>query len=168
MGQLFQGTVGHIFTITGTLRQNDIRMILDANFQDNSGMLFTKLDWLLIDDIIRTRRLSLLHKICNGCGPEYLSSYVNYVKSSHDYNTRTSRRNYLITPKCKKNSGLRTFHSSATRLWNKTEPSLRDTLSQKPFLGTSKGNKVQCLRKKRPVTSSELCKFGRASCRERV
>ena len=77
-------------------------MILDANFQDNSGMLFTKLDWLLIDDIIRTRKLSLLHKICNGCGPEYLSSYVNYVKSSHDYNTRTSRRNYLITPKCKK------------------------------------------------------------------
>ena len=109
-------------------------MILDANFQDNSGMLFTKLDWLLIDDIIRTRKLSLLHKICNGRGPEYLSSYVNYVKSSHDYNTRTSRRNYLITPKCKKNSGLRTFHSSDTRLWNKTEPSLRDTLSQERFL----------------------------------
>ena len=41
-----------------------------------------------------------------------------------------------------------TFHSSATRLWNKTEPSLRDTLSQKRFLGTSKGNKVHCLRKK--------------------
>ena len=116
------------------LQERCARMILDANFQDNSGMLFTKLDWLLIDDIIRTRKLSLLHKICNGCGPEYLSSYVNYVKSSHDYNTRTSRRNYLITPKCKKNSGLRTFHSSATRLWNKTEPSLRDTLSQKRFL----------------------------------
>ena len=83
------------------LQERCARMILDANFQDNSGMLFTKLDWLLIDDIIRTRKLSLLHKICNGCGPEYLSSYVNYVKSSHDYNTRTSRRNDLITPKCK-------------------------------------------------------------------
>ena len=58
-------------------------MILDANFEDNSGMLFTKLGRLLIDDIIHTRKLSLLHKICNGCGPGYLSSYVNYVKSSH-------------------------------------------------------------------------------------
>lgn len=39
------------------------------------------------------------------------------------------------TSKCKKNSGLRTlFHSSATRLGNKTEPSLGDTLSQKRFL----------------------------------
>ena len=116
------------------LQERCARMILDANFQDNSGMLFTKLGWLLTDDIIRTRKLSLLHKICNGCGPEYLSSYVNYVKGGHDYNTRTPRRNYLITPKCKKNSGPRAFHSSATRLWNKTEPSLRDTLSQKRFL----------------------------------
>ena len=30
--------------------------------------------------------------------------------------------------------GLRTFHSSPNRLWNKTEQSLRDTLSQKRFL----------------------------------
>ena len=98
------------------------RMILDANFGDNSVMLFTKLGWLPIDDIIRTRKQSLLHKIYNGRGPEYLSPNVNYGKSSHDYNTRTSRRNDRISPKCKKNSGLRTFLSSATRLWNKTEP----------------------------------------------
>ena len=84
------------------LQKRCARMILDANFQDNSGILFTKLGWLLIEDIIRTRKLSLLHKICNGCGPEHFSSYVNYVKSSHDYNTRTSRRNYLIMPECKK------------------------------------------------------------------
>ena len=44
-------------------------------------MLFTKLGWLPIDDIIHTRKLSFLHKIRNGRGPEYLSSYVNYVKS---------------------------------------------------------------------------------------
>ena len=109
LSQLLNTTLRYGATVPGTLRQNDIRMILDANFQDNSGMLFTKLDWLLIDDIIRTRRLSLLHKICNGCGPEYLSSYVNYVKSSHDYNRRTSRRNYLITPKCQKK--IRPEHS---------------------------------------------------------
>ena len=97
-------------------------------------MLFTQLNWLPIDDIIRARKLSLLHKIYNGHGPEYFSSYVNYVKSRHDYNTRTTKRNDLIAPKSKKNSGLRTFHSSATRLWNEAESSLRNTLSQKCFL----------------------------------
>ena len=93
------------------LRERCARMILDANFEDNSGMLFTKLGWLLIDDIIHTRKLSLLHKICNGCGPEYLSSYVNYVKSSHG-------RPQKIPFQC---------YSSV----EETEPSLRDTLSQK-------------------------------------
>ena len=33
-----------------------------------------------------------------------------------------------------KHSGLRTFHSSATRLWNETELSFRDIVSQKRFL----------------------------------
>ena len=93
-------------------------MILDANFRDNSVMLFTKLGWLPIDDIIRTRKLSLLHKI---------------------YNDR-------ISSKCKKNSGLRSFLSSATRLWNKTEPSLRHTLLQKRFL-TDLQRKTACVRK---------------------
>ena len=35
------------------------RIILDANFQDNSVMLFTKLGWLPTDDIICTRKLYL-------------------------------------------------------------------------------------------------------------
>ena len=131
MGQLFQETVGEIVTITETLRQNDTRCL----FPDNSVMLYSKLGWLPMDNIIRTRKLSLLHKICNGYGPEYISTYVNYVKSSHDYNSRTSRRNDLITPKCKKNS-LRPqnipfqCHSSVQQNWT----IVRDTLSQKRFL----------------------------------
>ena len=111
-------------------------MILDANFVENSAMLFTKLGWLPIDDIIRTRKLSLLHNIYNGRGPEYLSPNVNYGKSSHDYNTRTSRRNDRISSKCKKNSGLKTFLSSATR-----------TLSQKRFLTDLQRETAACIRK---------------------
>ena len=49
--------------------------------------------------------------------------------------TREPQEEIILSPlSAKKISGLRTFHSSATRLWNKTEPSLRDTLSQKRFL----------------------------------
>ena len=66
------------------LKKPCARMILiDANFQDNSVMLFTKLVWLPNDDIIRTRKLNL---------SSYLSYCVIYVKNGHDYNTRTSRR----------------------------------------------------------------------------
>lgn len=44
------------------LRKRCARMILDAYFQDNSAMLRTKLGWLPINNIIRTSKLSLLHK----------------------------------------------------------------------------------------------------------
>ena len=71
--------------------------------------------------------------------------------------TREPQEEIILSRLSAKKIQAGTFHSSATRLWNKTEPSLRDTLSQKRFLGTSKGNKVHCLRKKRPVTLSELC-----------
>jgi len=52
------------------LQKRCARMILDGNFQDNSVMLFSKLGWLPIDDIIKARNLSLLHKICNGWSPK--------------------------------------------------------------------------------------------------
>ena len=42
------------------LKKPCARMILDANFQNNSVMLFTKLGWLPFDDIIRTRKLNLI------------------------------------------------------------------------------------------------------------
>ena len=71
--------------------------------------------------------------------------------------TREPQEEIILSRLSAKKIQAGTFHSSATRLWNKTEPSLRDMLSQKRFLGTSKGNKVHCLRKKRPVTPSELC-----------
>ena len=47
------------------------RLILDAKFSDNSVKLFTKLGWLPIDDIIRSRKLDLLHKISFGHCPDY-------------------------------------------------------------------------------------------------
>ena len=84
------------------LQKRCARIILDANFQDNSVMLFTQLNWLPIDDIICARKLSLLHKISNDHGREYLSSYVNYVKSGHNYNTKPQKEIILLRPNPRK------------------------------------------------------------------
>ena len=47
------------------------RLILDASFSDNSVEVFSKLGWLPIDDVIRIRKLCLMHKTVNGCCPQY-------------------------------------------------------------------------------------------------
>ena len=75
------------------------RLILDAKFSDNSVKLFTKLGWLPIDDIIRSRKLDLLHKISFGHCPDYFIPYIHYLKDTHNYNTKATTKNNLVLPK---------------------------------------------------------------------
>ena len=114
------------------------RLILDAKFTDNSVKLFTKLEWLPIDDTIRIRKLFLLHKICSGHCPDYFSPYIRYLRHTHSYNTRATTKNNLVLPKYKRVSGCRTFHASAIRLWNNVDVSIRNISSHKQFIGKVK------------------------------
>ena len=105
------------------------RLILDAVIYDNSVELFDKLGWLPIDDIVRVRKLFMLHKIIQVHCPEYFSSYFKDVRSIHNHRTRSATCNDILTPSCKRNSGLRTFHSSACRLWNNLGNTYRNIIS---------------------------------------
>lgn len=109
------------------------RLILDATINDSSVELFNKLGWLPIDNIVRVRKLCMLHKVSQGHCPEYFSSYFKYVRSTHGYCTRSAICNDVLTPSCKRNSRLRTFHSSACRLWNKLGNSFRNITSHSNF-----------------------------------
>ena len=100
------------------------RLILDADTHENSVKLFNKLDWLPIDDIIRIRKLCMLYKISQGHCPAYFNNYIEYINNTLNYKTRSDSNNNITTPACKLNSGLRTFHSSACRLWNTLDAKL--------------------------------------------
>ena len=88
--------------------------------------------WLPIDDIICIRKLYMLHKINQGHCSAYFNKYIERISNAHNYNTRSVPNNNITTPACKRNSGLRTFHSSACRLWNALDPELK-TLSHNNF-----------------------------------
>ena len=106
------------------LQKRCARLILDAGTHENSVKLFNKLDWLPINDIIRIKKLCRLHKINQGHCPAYSNNYIECVSNTHNYNTRSVSNNNITTPACKKNSALRTFHSSACRLWNTLDAKL--------------------------------------------
>ena len=106
------------------LQKRCARLFLDADTQENSVKLFNKLDWLPIDDIIRIRKLCMLHKINQRHCPAYFNNYIEYISNTHNYNTRSVSNNNITTPACKRNSGLKTFHSSACRLWNTLDAKL--------------------------------------------
>ena len=60
----------------------------------------------------------MLNKVSKGHCPEYFTSHLKHVSSTHGYRTRSALCNDVLTPSCKRNSGLRTFHLSASCLWN--------------------------------------------------
>ena len=120
------GVIGLLKTFKGCYNNNNAhgRLILDATINDSLVELFDKLGWLPIDDIVCVRKLCMLHKVSQGHCPEHFSSYFKYVRSTHGYRTRSA---------CKRNSGLRTFHSSACRLWNNLGNSYRNIISHSNF-----------------------------------
>ena len=110
------------------------RLILDSKFSDNAVKSFTKLSWFPIDNIIRSRKLYLLHKISYGHCPDYFIPYIYYLKDTHNYNTKATTKIDLVLPKYKRVSGCRTFHRSAIRHWNNVDVSIRNITSHKQFI----------------------------------
>jgi len=107
--------------------------------------LFTKLGWLPIDDIICSRKLYLLHKISYGHCPDYFIPYIYYLKDTHNYNTKATTKNNLVLPKYKRVSGCRTFHTSAIRLWDNVDVSIRTITSQTVYRkNTAEATKPKC------------------------
>ena len=87
----------------------------------NLVKLFNKLDWLPTDDIIRTRKLVMMYKITKRSKTtSMVIAFIRISKQTHNYSTRPSTMNNIVIPKCRNNSGLRTFHSSCVRMWNFT------------------------------------------------
>ena len=65
------------------LQKRCARLILNATINDSSVELFDQVGWLPIDDIIRVRKLFLLHKVSKGRCREYFSSYFKHGRSTH-------------------------------------------------------------------------------------
>ena len=84
------------------------KLTLDATINDSSVELFDKLGWLPIDDILCIRKLFMLHEVSQGHCPESFTSYFKHVRCTHGYRTRYAICKDVLTPSCKRNSGLST------------------------------------------------------------
>ena len=73
-------TVGNLQRVL-RLQKRCARLILDADTHESSVKLFNKLDWLPIDDIIRIRKLYMLHRINQGPYPAYFNKYIEHISN---------------------------------------------------------------------------------------
>ena len=76
----------------------------------------------------------MVHEINSGHCLDYFFKYIRYLEDKHKYSTRASTNKNVVIPTYKKVSGSRMFQTSAIRLWNPVEVSIRDTISHKQFM----------------------------------
>ena len=117
-------TVGNLQRVL-RLQKRCARLILDADTYENSVKLLNKLDWLPIDDIIRIRKLCMLHKIIQGHCPAYFNKYIEHISNTHNYNTRSVSSNNITTPACKGTLALERFTQALAVCGTLLIPSLR-------------------------------------------
>ena len=80
-------------------------------------------------------RLCLMYKCNNGLTPKYLSDKLTPVSETHNHNTRSSKRNDMATVKPHNNQQMRTFQYIGAKLWNDTDPAIREKTSLNAFKG---------------------------------
>ena len=106
--------------------------MLEARLLDNSVQTFQKLQLLPSDRIILVKTLCMMFKSLNKDCLDYSTNYITQVKNYHSYSTQ-SFNNLFVVPNCRSNTSLRTFHASATCLWNCLDHNVMNMANQRNF-----------------------------------
>ena len=107
------------------LQKRAARVILYADRQASSVVLFNKLHWIPLYEQCNIDKCSILYKRVHGSLPNYLDDHLVINQKRHSRNTRYANFN-AICPKYKRETeGGRTFAVSASRLWNNVPLSTR-------------------------------------------
>ena len=107
-------------------------LMLEARLLDNSVQMFQKLQWLPSDRVIRVKTLCMMFKTLNKECLDYSTNYITQVKIYHSYSIQ-SFNNLFVVPKCRSNASLRTFHASATCLWNCLDHNVMNMTNERNF-----------------------------------
>ena len=107
------------------LQKRAARIIFNADLLTPSVLLFSKLKWIPIFDLIKLRKLLLLFNILiNPNAPLCFKDRFSFLSDSRPYRTRASLYD-LKLPLPRTDFGKRTFLFSGSTLFNALDPSLK-------------------------------------------
>ena len=96
------------------LQKRAARIILRADFNTPSKLLFEKLEWLTVYNRINYHKATLMFKCINNLAPEYLCSMFNSINENCPYGLKSATSNDLQVPRPKIEYFKRTFLYSGT------------------------------------------------------
>ena len=93
--------------------------------------LLNELHWLPVRERIHHKALTLVYKCLHNLSPNYLTNLLKVRQSN--YNTRSSSRTPLHTPRTYKSVGDQAFTAFAPKLWNNLPVNLKECTSISTF-----------------------------------
>ena len=108
------------------LQNRAARLTLGCKTRDIHTMdLYTKLNWMNINQRADYFRNILMYKCINGQAPEYLRDSIQSQTITQVYNTRFKAHNNLSHASVKTETGKRSFKYSGASSWNNLPHSIK-------------------------------------------
>lgn len=100
------------------LQKRAARIILKADFDTPSALMFQELGWQSMGSRINYNKAILTYKALNNMVPEYISKLLTPMSQTHTLNLRSNDNGALYVPLARTALYKDSFSCSAPRLWN--------------------------------------------------
>ena len=123
------------------LQKRAARIILKANFDTPSSLMFQELGWLSVENRLKYNKAVITYRALNNLTPDYLSELLIPLSEIHSLNLRSLENGLLHIPLSRTTIFDNSFTCSAPKLWN----ALPQTVRASGSLVTFKKNLKHCL-----------------------
>ena len=128
---LYNGMTGKNLDRLQKLQNKSARIIHCKPPSTHITPLLKELHWLPVRERIHHKALTLVYKCLHNLSPNYLTNLLKVRQSN--YNTRSSSRTPLHTPRTYKSVGDQAFTAFAPKLWNNLPVNLKECTSISTF-----------------------------------
>ena len=117
------------------LQKRAARIILKADFDTPSVLMFQELDWLSVRSRIKYNKAVIIYKALNNMTPDYITKLLIPMSQTHSLNLRSGQNGTLYTPLARTllYSASGAFSCSAPKLWNSFPQEVRNSPSLSAF-----------------------------------
>ena len=115
------------------LQKRAARMILKADFDTPSVLMFQELDWLSVRSRIKYNKAVVIYKALNNMTPDYITKLLIPTSQTHSLNLRSGQNGTLYTPLARTSLYSGAFSCSAPKLWNSFPQEVRNSTSLSAF-----------------------------------
>ena len=95
--------------------------------------LFSKLNWITIEDLTKYRKAIIVFKALSGLAPDYISYMFKFVNKVNSRNARAALSEKLCIPKTRTQTYNNTLRCSGARIWNDLTQPVRQSTSINHF-----------------------------------